>query len=151
MLLNTGSNGCKSRPVFSLFPFSSRLPSGHCLNAGDFAQNRRFRHFQNPNRARTTWSVQCHDVCRGVVLLTKGSNGCKSRPAFSLFPFSSRVPPGHCLNAGSFAPNRRFRHFLTPNRPRTTWSVQRHGVCSGVVLLTKGSNGCKSQIGRAHV
>ena len=95
--------------------------------------------FLIPNRPKTTWSEQRHDVCSGLVLLTKGSNGCKSRPVFSLFPFSSRLPPGHCLNAGDFGPNRHFGPFLTPNRPRTTWSVQTHHMCSGLVWLNKGS------------
>ena len=145
MLLNKGSNGCKSRPVFSLFPFSSRAPPGYCLSAGGFGPNRHFRRFQSPNRPRTRWSAQRRDVRSGRVLLNKGSNGCKSRPVFSLFPFSSRLPPGQCLNIGDFGPNRHFHHFLTPNRARTTWSVQRHEVCSGLVLLKKGSNGCKTR------
>ena len=143
--MNKGSNRCKSRPGFSLFPFSSRLPPGHCLNTGGFASYRYFRHFLTPNRPRATWSVQRRVVCSGLVLLNMGSIRCKSRPVFSLFPFSSRLPPSHCLKAGDFAPNRHFRHFLTPNRPRTTWCVQAHGVCSGLVLLNKGSNGCKSR------
>ena len=141
VVFTKGSNGCKSRPVFSRFQFSSRLPPAHGLNAGDFAPNRHFRHFLTPNRPRTTWSAQRGDVWSGLVLLNKSSNGCKSRPVFSLFPFSSRLPPGHCLNAGDFAPNRHFGQFPTSNRPRTTWYVQAHGVCSGLVVLSKGSNG----------
>ena len=144
-MLSKGSSGCKSRPVFSLFPFSPPVPPSHCLNADDFGPNRHFRHFLTPNRAGTTWSLQRHGVGSGLVLLNKGSNGCKSRPIFSLFPFSSRAPPGHCLNAGDFGPNRHFRHFQSPNRPRTTWSVQRRDVRSGLVLLKKGSNRCKSR------
>ena len=144
VMLKKGCNRCKSRPVFSLFPFSSRAPPGHCLNAGDFASNRHFRHFLTPNQPRTTWSVQQCDVCSGLVLLTKCLNGCKSRPVFSLSPFSPQLPPGQGLNAGDFAPNRHFRHYPTPNRPRTTWCVQAHGVCSGPVMLNMGSNGCKS-------
>ena len=127
------SDGCKSRPVFSLFPFSSRLPSGHCLNDGDFAPNRHFRHFLTPNRPKTTWSVQRRDVCSGPVAFTRGSDGCKSRPVFPLFPFASRFVRCHTLNGGDFGPNRPFRHFLTPNRPRTTWSVQQQVVCIGLV------------------
>ena len=121
VLLNKGSNGCKSRPVFSLFPFKSRFAPGHCLNAGDFAPNRHFGHFLTPNRPRTTWSVQRGEVCSGLLLSNKGSNGCKSRPIFSVFPFSSCLAFGHCLDAGDFAPIRHFGHFLPPNRPRTTW------------------------------
>ena len=143
VLMNKDSNGCKSRPVFSLVPFSSRLPPSHCLYAGDFAPNRHFRHFLTPNRPRTIWSVQRHDVWSGLLLLNKGSNGCKSRPVFSLFPFSCRLPPGHCLNVCDFGQNRHFGHFLTPNRPRTTWSVERRDVCSGLVVLNKSAKGCK--------
>ena len=98
MLLNKGSNGRKSRPVFSLFPFSSRLLPGHSRNAGDFAPNRHFRHFPTPNRPRTTWSVQRRDVQIRLVLLNKGSNGCKSRPVFSLFLFLLRFACCHTSN-----------------------------------------------------
>ena len=118
VLLNKGSNGCKSRPVFSLSPFSSQFAPSQTRNRGDFAQIVPFYiPFLTSNQTRTTWCVQAPGVCSGLVLLNKGSNGCKSRPVFSLFPFSSRFYPGHCLHAGDFALNRPFhhiRHFANP-------------------------------------
>ena len=144
-MMNKGSNGCKSQPVFSLSQFSSRDAPSHTLNGGDFAQMTPFIPFLTSNQSRTTWCVEADGVCSGALMLKKGSNGCKSRPVFSLFPFSSQAAPGHCRNAGDFDPNRHFHPFLTANRSRTTWCVQTHGVCSGPVRLKKVSNGCKSQ------
>ena len=49
--------------------------------------------------------MQAARVCNGAVMLGTGSHGCKSRPVFSLFPFSPRFAPGQCLNGGGFGPN----------------------------------------------
>ena len=144
-MLNKGSNGCKSRPVSSLYPFLSRFVRCHAPNGGDCDLNRRFGGFWAPNRLRTTWCVQLNGVCSRPVMLNKGSNGCKSRPVFSPFPFLSRLVRCHAPNGGDCDPNHRFGGFWAPNRLRTTWCVQLNGVCSRPVMLNKGLNGCKSR------
>ena len=103
--------------------------------------------FSTPNRPSTTWCVEADLVCSGPVMLSMGSNRRKSRPVFSLSPLSSRFAPTHTLNGGDFAQIVTFIPFGAQilNRPRTTRCVQAHGVCSGAVMLKKGSTGCKSR------
>ena len=99
--LEKGSNRCKPRPVFSLSPFSSRFAPSHTLNAEILFKP----FFLDPKSAKDTapWCLDAHGVRSGALVLNKGGNRCKSRPVFSLSPFSSRIAPGHTLNGGDFA------------------------------------------------